>query len=206
MVLNKFVCNVPRYLSYLPLRKLVHLSGVLFPLLAIYSGKDVAVGLIMFLIALFLFTELIKPKIRSHSFFSLLWRKNEYRSFAIEPLLYLFSILSLLLLSYRLDEGICYASIVVLAVGDGLGTIVGVHGKMCYVGSSKTLEGTAAGIIGATICSLPFAGTLSLAGAVAGMYVESRSDRHDNLTVPFAALLGMLVVQLLLNTYMSITA
>jgi dolichol kinase len=206
MVLNKFVCNVPRYLSYLKLRKLVHISGVLFPGIAIYSGKEIAVAIVIFLTLLFLGTELIKPKIREYSFFRLLWRKNEYERFALEPLLYLLSIMALLLLSYRLDEGICYASIVVLTVGDGLATIVGIHGKMCYGGSSKTVEGTAAGILGATICSLPFAGPISLAGAVGGMYVESRTGRHDNLTVPFAALLGMVVMQFLVNIYISITA
>lgn len=206
MVLNKFVCTVPRYLSYLRLRKLVHISGALFPVLAIYSGKDLAVTVAMLLILIFLGTELIKPKIRNYSFFRLLWRKNEYERFAIEPLLYLLSILLLLLLSYRLDEGICYASIIVLAVGDGLATIAGIHGKMCYGGSSKTIEGSAAGILGATICSLPFAGPLSLSGAVAGMYVESRSGSHDNLTVPFAALIGMLFMRFFINTYISIIA
>ena len=206
MVLKNFACTVPRFLSYLRLRKMVHLSGALFPVLAIYSGKEVALGFVLFLTLLFLGIEPIKPKIRTSSFFRLLWRKNEYERFAIEPLLYLLSILSLLLLSYRLDEGICYASIVVLAVGDGLATIVGIHGKMCYGGSSKTIEGTLAGILGAAICSFPFAGPTALAGAIAGMYVESRSCRHDNLTVPFAALLGMLAVQFLVNIYISITA
>ncbi|MEL4306316.1 hypothetical protein [Methanococcoides sp. LMO-2] len=206
MVLKNFACTVPRFLSYLRLRKIVHLSGALFPILAIYSGKEVALGFVLFLTLLFLGIELIKPKIRGYSFFRLLWRKNEYEEFAIEPLLYLLSILSLLLLSYRLDEGICYASIVVLAVGDGLATMVGIHGKMCYGSSSKTIEGTIAGILGAAICSLPFAGPTALAGAITGMYVESRSGSHDNLTVPFAALLGMLAVQFLVNIYISITA
>ncbi|WP_135610018.1 hypothetical protein [Methanococcoides sp. AM1] len=206
MVLINFACTVPRSLSYLPLRKVVHISGALFPVIAVYSGKGAAVGLVMFLTFLFLGMELIKPKIRSYSLFKVLWKKNEYKEFASAPLLYLVSILVLLLLSYRLDEGLCYASIIVLAVGDGLATIIGIHGKMCYGASSKTIEGTAAGILGATMCGFPFAGFLSFAGAIAGMYVEARSGRSDNLTVPFAALLGMLVVQFLVNTYISITA
>ncbi|WP_445475066.1 hypothetical protein ACT9XH_12055 [Methanococcoides methylutens] len=206
MVLKNFACTVPRSLSYLPLRKVAHMSGVLFPVMAVYFGKDIAIGIVTLLTFLFLGTELIKPKIRSYSFFRVLWRKNEYKEFASAPLFYLVSILALLLLSYRLDEGICYASIVVLAVGDGLATIIGIHGKMCYGCSSKTIEGTAAGILGAVLCGFPFAGPLSIAGGVAGMYMEARSGRSDNLTVPFAALLGMLVMQFLVNTYISITA
>lgn len=206
MVLNKFTCTVPRCLSYLPLRKIVHICGALFPVVAIYSGKETAVGLVMFFTFLFLGMEIIKPKIRSYWLFRILWRTNEYEKFASAPLLYLVSILALLLLSYRLDEGICYASIVVLAVGDGMATIIGIHGKMCYRGSSKTIEGTAAGILGAALCGFPFAGPLSIAGGIAGMYVESRSGKSDNLTVPFAALLGMLVMKFLVNTYISITA
>lgn len=206
MVLKNFACTVPRSLSYLPLRKVVHLFGALFPVIAVYSGKEAAVGLVMFLTFLFLGMELIKPKIRPYSLFKILWRKNEYEKFASAPLFYLVSILALLLLSYRLDEGICYASIVVLAVGDGLATIIGIHGKMCYGDSSKTIEGTAAGILGAILCGFPFAGPLSIAGGIAGMYVEARSERSDNLTVPFAALLGMLVMQFLVNLYISITA
>lgn len=206
MVLKNFACTVPRSLSYLPLRKVIHISGALFPVMAVYFGKEVTVGLVTFLTFLFLGMELIKPKIRPYSFFKILWRKNEYNEFASAPLLYLISILALLLLSYRLDEGICYASIVVLAVGDGLATIIGIHGKMCYGNSSKTIEGTAAGLLGAVLCSFPFAGPLSIAGGVAGMYVEARSCRSDNLTVPLSALMCMLVMQFLVNTYISITA
>lgn len=206
MVLKNFACTVPRSLSYLPLRKVIHLSGALFPLMAIYFGKEVAVGLVTLLTFLFLGTELIKPKISSYSLFKVLWRKNEYKEFASAPLLYFLSILALLLLSYRLDEGICYASIVVLAVGDGLATIIGIHGKMCYGNSSKTIEGTAAGLLGAVLCGFPFAGPLSIAGGIAGMFVEARSGSSDNLAVPFAALLGMLIMQFLVNTYISITA
>ncbi|WP_052402926.1 diacylglycerol/polyprenol kinase family protein [Methanococcoides methylutens] len=206
MVLKNFACTVPRSLSYLPLRKVIHISGALFPVIAVYFGKELAVGIVAFLTFLFLGIELIKPKIRSDSLFRILWRKNEYNEFASAPLLYLISILVLLLLSYRLDEGICYASIVVLAVGDGLATIIGIHGKKCYGNSSKTIEGTAGGLLGAVLCSYPFAGTLAIAGGVAGMYVEARSGSSDNLAVPFAALLGMLIMQFLVNTYISITA
>ncbi|NOQ48281.1 MAG: hypothetical protein GQ576_03955 [Methanococcoides sp.] len=185
----------------MPIRKAVHISGSLFPLIAIYFGKNVALGMVSALLILFLVTELVKPVLKEYSFFSSLWRESESEGFALAPFLYLISILALLLLSFRLNEGICYASIIVLGMGDGLSTIFGVHGKMCYRGSSKTVEGTLAGLIGAIIFSYPLVGYLSIVGGLAGMYLELRSKKLDNITVPFSALLAMLIVQALVNVY-----
>lgn len=145
--------------------------------------------------------EFVKPVLKEYSFFSYLWRENESNRFALAPFLYLISILALLLLSSRLNEGICYASIIVLTMGDGLSTIFGVHGKMCYGSSSKTVEGTLAGLIGAIIFSYPFVGYLSIVGGLVGMYLELRSKKLDNITVPFSALLAMLIVHVLVNVY-----
>lgn len=198
---TNFICGVQKVRSYLPIRKAVHISGSLFPLIAIYFGKNIAMGIVSALLILFLVTELVKPILKEYSFFSSLWRESESEGFAVAPFLYLISILALLLLSFRLNEGICYASIIVLALGDGLSTIFGVHGKMCYRGSSKTLEGTLAGLIGAIIFSYPFVGCLSIVGGLAGMYLELRSKKLDNITVPFSALFAMLIVHALVNAY-----
>lgn len=196
-----FICSVQKVRSYLPIRKAAHISGSLFPLIAIYFGKNVALGMVSALLILFLVTELVKPVLKEYSFFPSLWRESESEGFALAPFLYLISILALLLLSFRLNEGICYASIIVLGMGDGLSTIFGVHGKMCYRGSSKTVEGTLAGLIGAIIFSYPLVGYLSIVGGLAGMYLELRSKKLDNITVPFSALLAMLIVQALVNAY-----
>ena len=187
--------------SYLPIRKAVHISGSLFPLIAIYLGKNVALGILSAFLILFLVAEFSKPVLKEYSFFSSLWRESESEGFALAPFLYLISILALLLLSFRLNESICYASIIVLAMGDGLSTIFGVHGKMCYQGSSKTVEGTLAGLTGAIIFSYPLVGYLSIVGGLAGMYLEFRSKKLDNLTVPFSALFAMLIVHVLVNAY-----
>ncbi|MDA0524823.1 hypothetical protein [Methanococcoides alaskense] len=196
-----FACSVQKVRSYLPIRKAVHISGSLFPLTAIYFGKNVAMGTVSALLILFLVAEFVKPVLKEYSFFSYLWRENESNRFALAPFLYLISILALLLLSSRLNEGICYASIIVLTMGDGLSTIFGVHGKMCYGSSSKTVEGTLAGLIGAIIFSYPFVGYLSIVGGLVGMYLELRSKKLDNITVPFSALLAMLIVHVLVNVY-----
>jgi len=196
-----FICSVQKVRSYLPIRKTVHIGGSLFPLMAIYFGKNIAMGVVSALLILFLVTELVKPILKEYSFFSSLWRESESEGFALAPFLYLISILALLLLSFRLNEGICYASIIVLTLGDGLSTIFGVRGKMCYRGSSKTIEGTLAGLIGAIIFTYPLVGYLSIVGGLAGMYLELRSKKLDNITVPFSALLTMLIVQALVNAY-----
>ena len=193
--------NARKVRSYLPIRKMVHISGAIIPLLAIYYGRYVAVGIVVALVLLFLASEISKPLLMKYSLFQALWREIESDRFALAPLLYLVSILALLLLSFRLNEGICYASIIVLTMGDGLSTIFGVHGKMCYKGSSKTIEGTLAGLIGAIIFSYPFVGSLSIVGGFAGMYLELRSEKLDNITVPFSALISMLIVQALVNAY-----
>ncbi|WP_157196683.1 hypothetical protein [Methanococcoides burtonii] len=198
---KNFICTVHKVRSYLPIRKAVHISGSLFPLMAIYFGKNVALGMVSSLLLLFLVTEFSKPLLTKYSLFQVLWRESEFRSFALAPFLYLISILFLLLLSFRLNESICYASIIVLTMGDGLSTIFGVHGKMCYKGSSKTLEGTLAGLIGAIIFSYPLVGYLSIVGGLVGMYLELKSKKLDNIIVPFSALVAMLIVQALVNAY-----
>ena len=181
---------------WLPLRKFVHISGALVPFIAIFAGRTLAIQLLIACILLFLTLELVRPKAQHHPIVHALWRGEESRAIAIDPLVYFLSILSLLILASWVDEGICYASIIVLTLGDGFSTIVGVHGKMCLWGSSKTIEGTVAGIIMAALVGFYFAGFLAVIGSVVGMIAEARSSQYDNLTVPVTALLAMLIVQM----------
>lgn len=182
-------------LKYLTLRKIVHIGGVVVPIIAVICGKIYAIGLISYFMLMFLFMELIKTKIRIHAAFRPLWKKSEFNGFAMDPFLYFISILMLLLLSFYFDEGICYASIVVLTIGDGISTVVGVHGKRYFQNSTKTVEGTVAGTIAAVVISYPFVGAIALVGSVAGMGVEVLSKRFDNVTVPVAAFISMLIAQ-----------
>ena len=182
---------------WLPFRKFVHISGALVPFIAIFAGRSLAIQLLIACILLFLVLELVRPKAQHHPIVRALWHGEESRAIAIDPLLYFLSILGMLILASWVDEGICYASIIVLTMGDGFSTIVGVHGKMCLWGSSKTMEGTVAGILIAALVGFYFAGFLAVIGSVVGMIAEARSSQYDNFTVPLTSLLAMLIVQVI---------
>ena len=190
-----------RSLKYLPLRKIVHIGGVVVPMIAVIYGNVYAIYLVLSFMFMFLFMELLKVKTQTQIqtkipvIFRQLWNENEYKGFATDPFLYFTSILTLLLLSFYFDERICYASIVVLTVGDGISTVVGVHGKRYIGNSKKTVEGTIAGIIMATVIAFPFVGALAFVGSVTGMIIEAASKRFDNVTVPVAAFISMLVTK-----------
>ncbi len=190
---NDIVEPIPR--KYLPLRKIVHIGGVVIPIIAVVIGKIYAITLISYFMLIFLFMELLKTKIQIPAALHPLWKDNEYKGFATDPFLYFGFILLLLLLSFYFDEGICYASIVVLTVGDGVSTVVGVHGKRYFRDTTKTIEGAVAGTIAAAVVGFPFVGVLAFVGSAAGMLAEVTSKRFDNLTVPVAAFVSMLIAQ-----------
>ncbi|HJH29771.1 MAG TPA: hypothetical protein C5S51_08790 [Methanosarcinaceae archaeon] len=185
----------PIPLKYLPLRKIVHIGGVVVPIIAVVFGKTYAISLVSYFMLMFLLMELLKTKVRIPAALRPLWKDNEYKGFATDPFLYFAFILLLLLLSFYFDEGICYASIVVLTVGDGISTVAGVRGKRYLRDSTKTIEGAVAGTIAATVIGFPFVGALALVGSMAGMLAEVTSKRFDNVTVPVAAFVSMVVVQ-----------
>ncbi len=190
---NDIVEHIP--LKYLPLRKVVHIGGVVVPIIAAVCGKFYAISLVSYFMLMFLFMELLKTKIRIPAALRPLWKDNEYKGFGTDPFLYFASILLLLLLSFYFDDGICHASIVVLTIGDGVSTVVGVHGKRYFRDSTKTIEGAVAGTIAAAVIAFPFVGALAFVGSAAGMSAEVTSKRFDNVTVPVAAFVSMLVAQ-----------
>ncbi|MGP8322112.1 MAG: hypothetical protein ACT6FE_07320 [Methanosarcinaceae archaeon] len=182
-------------LKYLPFRKIVHIGGVVVPMIAVYFGKNYAIGLVLYFMFMFLFMEMIKAKEQIPAAFRFLWKEKELKGFAIDPFLYYVSILMLLLLSFYFDDGICYASIVILTIGDGISTVVGVHGKRYFRDTKKTIEGAAAGTIVSAIIAFPFVGALAFVGSTIGMIAEVTSKRFDNIAVPVAAFVSMLIIQ-----------
>ncbi len=179
------------------LRKLVHLSGAAFALLAWFNPYLAITGIAAG-IAAFLALEAIKHS-PAAAWSSLLYRDGERSGIAYEPLLYLLSIASLLLISLFFQPSACYAAIVVLTVGDSIAGIAGrALGKHGVPGSKKTWEGTLAGFIAASAVGFLFAGPLALAGAAAGMAAEAYAHRLENLSVALAAFLAMAILSLLI--------
>lgn len=178
------------------LRKLVHLSGAAFAFIALFSPylALVAVGAG---IAAFLALEGVKGGIHV-PLLSSLYRDGERAGIAYEPLFYLASIASLLLISLSYFPPACDAAIIVLTVGDGLASMVGrAFGKYRLPHSEKTLEGTLSGFAVAAAVGFIFAGPVAVAGAAAGMAVEAYAPRFENVSVAASALLVMVILSLL---------
>ncbi|SMH30368.1 diacylglycerol/polyprenol kinase family protein [Methanohalophilus portucalensis] len=177
----------------LPLRKIVHMSGVAVPFIADIYGREYAALALAGATIIFLIMEAIKPAEKIRYVYGLLWRSREKEVFALDPLFYILSFFVLIGLSYFVDAGICYASMVVLALGDGVAPLIGRLGRLRLPGSFKTVEGTIGGIILSSIVGFYFVGALAVIGSVAGMVTECSISRHDNLFIPFAALVAMLL-------------
>jgi dolichol kinase len=172
-------------------RKVIHICGVFIPLIAIIFGKTQAIALILFGFLFYLAVEALKPKLNK-DILSLVYRENELSGFSIEPFSYIISVLSLLFLSYFIDEKICFASIAILAAGDGFAGLIGRrYGRHKFsFNRNKSWEGTLSGFAAASVAGFYYAGAIAIIGAVFGM-VAGALNKHDNIAVPYAALVSM---------------
>ncbi len=181
-------------------RKVVHISGILIPILARADilGKNLTIALIMLGFVVYLIVEALKPKI-SVDLLSLVYRENELKGFSTEPLSYIFSVLSLLSLSFFINEKICFAAIAILAAGDGFAGVAGRrYGKHKFsFNKNKSWEGSISGFIAASIAGFYFAGAVALIGSFFGM-LAGAVNKQDNIAVPCAALVAMGMVLYLL--------
>lgn len=152
------------------------------------------ITLILLCIAIFLIIEALKQKI-SKNILLLFYRKNELKGLSIEPLSYFVSIVSLLYLSFFIDEGICFAAIAILTIGDGFAGVIGKrYGKhRFFFNKKKSWEGTITGFIAASLSGFYFAGEIAIIGSALGMLTGS-IDKNDNILIPYTALIGMYIV------------
>ena len=180
-------------------RKVIHICGVFIPLIAIIFGKTQAIALIVFGFIFYLAVEALKPKLNKN-FLSLVYRENELRGFSIEPFSYIISVLSLLFLSYYIDEKVCFASIAILAAGDGFAGVIGRrYGKHRFsFNRNKSWEGTLSGFVAASTAGFYYAGPIAIIGAVFGM-VAGALYKHDNIGVPFAAFISMFLASIIIS-------
>jgi dolichol kinase len=175
----------------------IHISGALIPILGgvDFLGKYLTIGLLVSGLAVYLFIEAVKPKI-SPAILSLVYRENEIKGFAVEPLSYLISVISLISLSFFIDERLCFAAIAILAAGDGVAGVIGRrYGRhRLSFNKDKSWEGSLSGFIAASLTGFYYAGPIAIAGSAFGMMAGAIS-RHDNISVPYTALLAMVIVQ-----------
>lgn len=176
-------------------RKIIHISGVLIPVIATVAGKYQTIALLLTGFAVFLSIEALKPRI-SEDILSLVYRENELTGFSTEPLSYIISVISLLSLSFFIDEKICFAAIAILAAGDGFAGVIGRrYGKhRLPFNRNKSWEGSVSGFIAASVAGFYFAGAVALAGSFFGM-LAGAVNKNDNIAVPYAALAAMLSIK-----------
>lgn len=181
-----------------PLRKLLHIGGVLFVPVALYN-QYLALALAFLGLLLFIIFERQKgrmvPKLFRH-----LYRERELGTVAMEPLAYLLSIIALLAVSTIFMPEACYVAIVAMTVGDGVAGLAGraMRGpRLPY--SHKTLYGSLAGLIVAALAGYFVAGVhVAIAGAAGGMAAEAYAGKYDNAITAAAAFACAVIISSLL--------
>jgi dolichol kinase len=183
--------------SIVQFRKVIHISGVLIPFLASENlfGKKLMIALVVLGLAVFLVLEIFKKRL-SRDTLLLVYRENEIKGFSIEPLSYIFSVLSLLSLSFFIHEKLCFAAIAILAAGDGVAGVIGRrYGRhRLSFNKDKSWEGSLSGFIAAVMTGFYYAGIIAIEGSVFGM-LAGAVNKHDNIAVPYAALIAMVLAQ-----------
>lgn len=181
--------------NFLPFRKLLHISGVVFPFIAYFHGVHLALFLLLLSFLVFILLELVKSRISRSTFAAAIWKSDELDNFALDPLLYFISTMFLLLTSSIYEPTLCYAAIVVLSVGDSVAAVVGFFGRMHHFCYPKTIEGTIAGFMASSVVAFWFAGEIAIVGCAAGMIAEAVWCKYDNIAIPFVSFFAMIVVK-----------
>lgn len=177
-------------------RQLFHVFlGLAIVVLLIYGFIDKKV--ILFIILLGLILSYLSKKIKIPIIYDLLHkyeRKEDLERFPGKGIIFYFMGVYISLLLFEKD--IAMASIMVLALGDSVSHLYGLHyGKISHpLSQKKFLEGTIAGFIAGFIGALVFLPWYeSFFASLIAMIVEaieikiSRQQVDDNLIVPFVA-------------------
>ena len=195
-------------------RQLIHISGILFVILAQFIPQPtVVVTFFLIAVVFFIYAELIQREknrflkairtieqpVRS---LALSMERRNTRPFLGATLFYLGAALAFLF-----PLPLASAAVTILAIGDGFATLIGSRFGSHTLIASKSVEGTAAFILtalpaAAIIVPLP----LAVAGAVVAAAVEAivahpwlkayqRYGLDDNLVIPLAAAVLMSLIQ-----------
>lgn len=182
------------------LRETIHIGSFLIPFVCIYVLNRYVVSFSIFVVTmLYLASEV--GRILGINFpvvSAITWRaatKPELYEFVTAPLYFASGILFVLLL---VPEPINYASIAVLALGDGFATVFGrKFGKTVLpFNKGKSVEGSIFGFLFAFVGAFPFVGLVkALVGAAVGMLMECiPTPVDDNLTIPVVVGLVLMAI------------
>lgn len=181
------------------LRKTIHISGFLIPLIYVQFFNTYLVSMALFLVMIVYTTsEVARNHGTNFPLFSTVTQKAassifEINHYATAPITFTLGIILSLLF---FPPPIAYTSIAVLTLGDGFANIFGkIYGKTPILfNRNKTIEGTICGFTFAFLGSILFVSPLkALIAVAAGMIVESLPvPIDDNLAIPLSS--GMAVI------------
>jgi len=182
------------------IRESIHVSGALVPLICLYMLPPfTAVFLIFVTTLLYIASEFARIEGMGFPVISAITRraatKPELHEFVTAPIFFAAGIMLALLL---FPGPVGYASIAILALGDGTATLFGRKlGRNVFpFNKGKRVEGTAFGFIFALLGASFFVGLWrALVGAAVGMLMEALpTPLSDNLTIPLAAGLALTMI------------
>ena len=171
------------------LRKLIHLTAVLVPVLTELTSKTVvltAVGTLMIVYALEEMLRLKGRRLPAITSFTLRMSRPEERArFIVRPIYLAVGVIIALVL---FPTKIAYASIGIVAVGDPVAAYVGGRIGRIHLRRTKTLEGLIAGFIASFLAaSLIVYPVVAIIGSAGAIMMELLDIPDDNLTMPIAA-------------------
>jgi len=103
----------------------------------------------------------------------------------------------LLIISFLDNVNYIYASIAILAFGDGVATLAGRYGKVnLFHNKNKTLEGSAAFFVASSIAAYPFIGMTALPlSLICALFESINLNFDDNLVVPLVCVVFFLLIR-----------
>jgi len=181
------------------IREAIHMSGALIPLVCTYLDRYLVSLMILLVTILYTASEFIRVEGINAPLFSTVTRraalKPELYEFVTAPILFALGIMVPLTF---FPAPINYASIMILALGDGSATLFGKKlGRTVFpFNKGKRVEGSIFGFLFAFLGALLFVSPVkALAGAAVGMLVESLpTPVSDNLAVPIVSGLAMTLI------------
>jgi HAD superfamily phosphoserine phosphatase-like hydrolase len=185
------------------LRETIHIGGFSTALASAYLINRYTVALLILLItAVYIASETLRLLGRSMPVISTITlkmtRKAEVQEFVSSPIFYALGIVIPLMV---FPEPVGYAAITVLTLGDGFASVCGLKFGRTKIpfNKNKRLEGSACGLAFAFLGSLLFINPVkALAASAVGMFTEALPlPINDNLAVPFAAGLTLMMLALI---------
>jgi len=181
------------------IRETIHISGALIPFVCIYLHRYLVSLLILVVTLLYAASELARIKGTHAPLFSTVTRraaiKPELYEFVTAPIVFALAIMVSLIF---FPVPINYASIMILALGDGSATLLGKKfGRTVFpFNKAKRLEGSIFGFLFGFLGARLFVSPVkALVGAAVGMLVESLpTPVSDNLAVPIVSGLVMTII------------